>query len=333
MSFRTQFQPVTTTRKKSRRVRAIGAALLSAVALAACLGPLSRVHEGALYRTGESAYDAYFKDVHDLQLVDAAFTDERKASRKPLTDALELTPDPSDAIVTQLARERVLAAAASIGATKLDISEDGARYTTSTGTRGGPDAEKLIVAIETVAASELERAKKLKDFQPRIEAALKTGHDLEPHVKEEFTKYGAQKPIEVRQEMSGSIDALTVMNHHARREARNAEAFVADLARAVTTGGAADAGSASSAWPTMSARPSPGPAPSASASSSASSSPSASSAPKLPPPPPPRPSPPVNNGPAAAPPAKLPPPPPPAAADPPKPPPPKPASTGEVFNP
>ena len=324
-----------TTHEKWRRARAIGAALLSTVAFAACLGSQSRVHEGALYRTGESAYDAYFKDVHDLQLVDAAFADERKASRKPLIDVLELTPDPSDAIVTQLARERVLAAAASLGATKLDISEDGARFTTSTGTRGGPDTEKLIVAIETVVASELERAKKMKDFEPRIEAALKTGHDLEPHVKEEFTKYGAQKPIEVRQEMSGSIDALTVVNHHARREARNAEAFVAELARAVTTGGAAagSASSASSAWPAMSARSSPAPAPatSASAGSSASASPSSSSPPKLPPPPPPR-SPPANNGPATAPPAKLPPPPPPAA-DPPKPPPPKPASTGEVFNP
>jgi hypothetical protein len=314
----------------SRRKKTLLAAVVASAALAACLGSQSRVHEGALYRTGESAYDAYFKDVHDLQLVDAAFEDEKKASRKPLVDALELTPDPSDGIVMQLSHERILAAAASLGATKLEVTDDGAHFMTSTGTRGGADTEKLIFAIEATVASELVRAQKLKDVQPRVEAALKNGHDLEPHVKEDFTKYGAQKPIEVREEMSGSIDALTVVNHHARREARGAESFVRELARAVTTGGASgdagSAGNASSVWPAMSARPSAVAAPSASSSSSSAAS--SPSAPRLPPPPPPaRPSPPANNGGAPK-------PPPPPATDPPKPPPPpKPASTGEVFNP
>ena len=305
------------------------AAVVGTIALAAaCLGPQSRVHEGALYRTGESAYDAYFKDVHDLQLVDATFVDDKKASRKPLVDALELTPDPSDEILTQLARERILAAAATLGATKLDVGEGGVHFATSTGSRGGPDTDKLIAAIETTAASELERAKKLKEIQPRVEEVMKTGHELEPHVKEDFAKYGGQKPIEVRQELSGSIDALTVVNYHSRREARAAEAFVADLQRAVTTGGGA---AATGAWPAMSARPPP-PSPSASTSSSATPGDAgapkpASSAPHTPHPPPP---PPANNGAVAPPTPKLPPPPPP---EPPKPPPPKPASTGEVFNP
>jgi len=286
--------------------------LLPAVAaLAACsllAGP-SRVREGALYRSGEPQYDAYFKDVHEVQLVAANWADEKKASRKPLVDALELTQDAADSTIAQLLHEKVEAAQSSLGTAKLEIVGDDAHFVTGTGSRGSIDA--LATALETTAKSELARAHKLKDLPSRIDALLKTGHELEPHAKEDFAKVGGQKPYEVKAELGASFDVLGSIEANAKREVRGAEAFVADLQRAVAIGAAppaVDAGAPPSAKP-----PPPKPPPV-----------NTGAPPK---PPSPKPPPVAVTPPPPKPPADNPPPPP-------KPPPaPKPTSTGEVFNP
>jgi hypothetical protein len=286
-------------------------ALAVAVACTALTGP-SRVREGALYHAGEPQYDAYFKDVHDVQLVAAGWADDKKASRKPLYDALDLPQDAADSTIAQMVHEKIDAAQAALGTAELKVTGDDVKFVTGSGSRGSVDA--IATALEATAKTELARAHKLKDLPSRVDALLKTGHELEPHAKEDFAKVGGQKPYEVKAELTASFDVLGSIQSNAKREVRGAEAFVADLQRAVALGASAsDAGaapSASSAAPTK--------------------------------PPPPRPQHPAGTGAPKPPPASTgapkPPPPKPPVADnpPPKPPPapkPKPASTGEVFNP
>lgn len=292
----------------SSSTRRLGFACVAALAAACSIlsGP-SRVREGALYRSGEARYDAYFKDVHDVQLAASGFTDEKKASRKPLVDALELTQDAADSTIAQLVHEKVEAAQSSLGTVELKVIGDDAKLVTGTGSRGSIDA--IATALETTTKSELQRAHKLKDLPPKVDALLKTGHDLEPHVKEDFAKVGGQKPFEVKAELAASFDVLGAIDANAKREVRSAEAFVADLQRAVAIG--------ASTVSTPSASDAGAPAPKS----------TAPPRPATPKPAPPKP-PPVATAPPKPPPANDTPPPPP------KPPPaPKPTSTGEVFNP
>lgn len=291
-------------------------AVLALVAACELLGN-SRVRDGQLYRTGESAYDTYFHDVHDLQVAAADLDLDRRAARRPVIDALQLTPDSADATIVQVAHEQLAAAAPQIGAAKLEIDGEEARVRTQSGTRGNPETEKLLLAIEASVKAEIARGKKLRDIQPKIEAVLKAGHELEPHVKDDFAKHDSrgQKPFEVRNELSSSYDVLSVINYRARREARAAESYVADLQRAVAIGGSRDS-TDPSAWPAMPAPSSSASAPDAGTTGGAPTPHASASAP------PPHAAPPRHA------PSPAPQPPAPAPA-----PPPKPTSTGEVFNP
>jgi hypothetical protein len=281
--------------------RWIGTGLVALAAACTLLAGPSRVREGALYRAGEPQYDAYFKDVHEVQLTAAGWADDKKASRKPLCDLLDLPQDAADSTIAQIVHEKIEAAQSSLGTAELKIAGDDVKFVTGSGSRGSVDS--LASALESTAKTELARARKLKDLPTRVDGLLKTGHDLEPHAKEDFAKVGGQKPFEVKAELTASFDVLGSIQTNAKREVRGAEAFVSDLQRAVALG-----------------------QPTASASASASSS----AAPVKPPPPHPHP-PPKPAGTGA-------PKPPPQADNTPKPPPPpkpppKPASTGEVFNP
>ena len=293
-------------------MKRVGFACIAVLAAACSLltGP-SRVREGALYRTGETQYDAYFKEVHDVQVAASTWNDDKKAARKPIVDALQLTADTSDSTIAQLVHEQVEAAQSSLGTAELKVTGDDVKLVSGTGSRGSIDT--LATALEATAKGEIDRAKKMKSLPPRIETLLKTGHDLEPHAKEDFAKVGGQKPFEVKAELTASFDVLGAIATNAKREVRSAESFVADLQRAVALGPAATAAVADA-----------GAAPAVTATTNPPATPR--------PPPKPQPHPqPTSTGQAALP---KPAPPPPADPPPPKPAPaPKPTSTGEVFNP
>src|SRR4051812_13250961 len=103
--------------------RRIVAAMALGVLASACtlLGAPSKVKAGELFEPGVPQYDAYFKDVHELQVTSTGWTDERKASCRPLVDALKLPPDAADVSIVQATHERVVAAGRDVGATKLEV--------------------------------------------------------------------------------------------------------------------------------------------------------------------------------------------------------------------
>jgi hypothetical protein len=206
-----------------------------AATLASCalFVPQSRVKSGQLYRTGDAKYDAYFSEVHDVQIDAATWLEERRSARKQLIDALTLTSDADDSVIAQLAHEQVGAAEPGLGAAKLDVATGDAHFEAS-----GPyaSADAVIRALESTARAELGRARKLDGVPAKIDDLEKRGHDLEPHVQDDFAAVGGQKPFAVKQELGASLDVLDALETRARHEARAAASFVADLQRAVAYG-------------------------------------------------------------------------------------------------
>jgi hypothetical protein len=291
-----------------------GFVLSSLLAAAACsvLGSPSRVRTGQLYAPGSARYDAYFGEVHATQVAEASWPEERKNTRKPLLDALTLVPDADDAAIEQATKDRL-----SSGILRLEVKGTDVHVVENAATRHeGP--QDILVAVETTAHGEVERAKKLSELPARIEALAKTGRELEDHIAEDFNGDG-QKPFEVKEELHASYDVLYFLSQNAMLEKKAADQFVAELGRAVSTGSEVVAAPAAPLPKAKPAKGTPKPEPKREAPTTK----------------PARTEPPVARADTSPPPPKSAPPPPPPKPAPP-PPPPKPAaksSDSEVFNP
>lgn len=199
------------------------------------LGGPSKVRNGELFETGEVRYDAYFKEVHDLQVSSAGWVDDRKASRRPLVDTLKLTPEAADVSIVQAAHERINGVARDVGPTKLEIVGEEAHLTAVGASRVDDPTRELFKAIEATARAELLRGKALRTLPPRVDELTKNGRALEPHVREEFAKHGGRVGTDVQDELAASYEVLGSVSRDSRNGAREAEDFVADLQRAVAT--------------------------------------------------------------------------------------------------
>ena len=211
--------------------------LVVAMSGSACnlLGGPSRVRNGELFETGEVRYDAYFKEVHDLQVSSAGWVDERKASRRPLVDTLKLTPEAADVSIVQAAHERINGVARDVGPTKLEIAGDEAHLTAVGASKVDDPTRELFKAIEATARAELLRGRALRLLPPKVDELTKNGRALEPHVREEFAKHGGRAATDVQDELAASYEVLGSVSRDSRNGAREAEDFVADLQRAVAT--------------------------------------------------------------------------------------------------
>jgi hypothetical protein len=228
---------VSAARSSLARLRGLLAgAVLATFALGgvACdLQPQGKVAQGQLYLSGEARYDAYFRDVHAIQVWAAQWPDDRKATRKPLVNILDLTPDAADVTIIQATHEKTALLTRDAGNIRLDATVDEAHVVPA----GGAKADAaLFHAIEDTAGGELGRAKKLNAMLPKMDELAKLGQSLEPHVDESYQRQGPGKASEVKQELSASLTVLGNITTKARRSIRECDDFVSDLQRAVATG-------------------------------------------------------------------------------------------------
>src|SRR5690242_12832498 len=115
-------------------MRISGWILVFAVASTSCM-PLgqSRVAQGQLYVPGRAEYDAYFRDVHSVQVDASAWADDRKTSHKSLVTALDLTPDAPDVTIIQATHERASKYSARPGTLRLEVTGTDAKVTGTNG--------------------------------------------------------------------------------------------------------------------------------------------------------------------------------------------------------
>jgi hypothetical protein len=196
------------------------------VLLTACAAS-TRVGRGQLFSPGDGRYDAYFKQVHDIQLYVATWSDEKRGTRKPLREALQLLPDASDSTISHAAQDRVK----SLGGPppKLVVNGDTAQVVAGAGAKSDPT---LFKGVEETARAELERVGRLRALEIRLEDLQKQGLSLEEGVDEAFRDENKQR--EVKHELSESISVLRQLAVQAKRQARDGEDFVADLQAALS---------------------------------------------------------------------------------------------------
>jgi hypothetical protein len=211
--------------------------LAGLVALSACnlFEGGTHVREGQLYQPGVASYDHYFKEVHELQLAQTAWPEDKKASRRALIDYLKLSLDAADVTVAQATHERMVGAAHQVGSTRLDIKADDAKVVVANEGRVDGTTKDLFRAIETTVKAELARRKTLNEIPNRIDELTKAGRELEPHVRDDFAKNGGSLASDVKGELTSSYEVLSAISAKARTESREAEDFIAVLDRAVSS--------------------------------------------------------------------------------------------------
>jgi hypothetical protein len=193
----------------------------------------SKVRSGQLYEPGAPEYDAYFKELHLLQVAAAGWDDDKKTSRRPLVDALKFEGDPADVSITQATHERMVAIAHVVGTTRLDVKNDEPHVVAANESRLDAQAKDLFHAVEQVVKSELDRAKALRQVPTKVDVLTKTGRELQPRVQTDFQRRGGDVANEVKQEIDASLEVLGTISTGSRSTAREAEDFVADLQRAI----------------------------------------------------------------------------------------------------
>jgi hypothetical protein len=177
------------------------------------------------------ARDDYFARVHAEQVAAAGWPDEKRATRKSIAATLELTPDAADVSIAQATHERAEVATKDSGGTRLDvIGEDAHAIAVS----GAKDDAALSRAVEESAKSELRRAKKLKSLEVKVAELADEGHALIGYIESNVPS--PTKRTQIQAEINASFHALDDLGRAAKREAREAEDYVADLQRAFRTG-------------------------------------------------------------------------------------------------
>jgi hypothetical protein len=216
----------------SRQTLGVSVLGVSLLATSCMLGGESRLAQGQLYASGDPTYDAFFRDVHQQQVDEASWGDDKKGAHKSLVATLDLTPDAPEVTIIQVTHESSSKIARQPASVRLEIDGTTAHVTASGGTG---DSGALFRAIEDTAHLELERAKRLRGVEPKLDALTKQGAELETHVKADFSKFGGGKGNDVANELTSAHEILTKLKARAESEARESEDFVADLGRALMT--------------------------------------------------------------------------------------------------
>lgn len=201
---------------KSHLPRLVLAAFLMGAAVPACEPlSLSKVAQGQLYQPGDSRFDGFFESVHKEQVDAASWGDDRKAARKPLVSVVAVTPNASDAAMVEALEAR----------TK----------------KGSSDLTAVTPAVDETSRAELERAKKLEVAGERLEQLAVQGRELADQQRRDYVNRGADKADEkksaemreVKSELYSAVDVISSLASDAKRGARSAKAFVADIQRLV----------------------------------------------------------------------------------------------------
>lgn len=239
----------------TRAIRFVLLALLCAVT--SCLQPGATVRHSQLYATGNPDYDAYFKDVHALQIESASWKDDQRTSRRAIIDELKLGPAAADVTIVQAAHERMIAAAHEVGATRLEVKDGGdVRIACPNDNRASAATKQLFQAVETSVKSELARAKTLRAVPPRVDKLTHTGRELDPRIPTDFSK-SRSFATRVKSELDASLEVLEGLSSGARASAREAEDFVADLQRGISADPSEPLPGASSSGPNLKPPPKP----------------------------------------------------------------------------
>lgn len=205
-------------------------ALVLCLALAGCIGS-TKVEHGQRYTPEDTRYEPYFDNVHQQQVSQAGWADEKKAARKPLLDVLTLPPNATDDAIVNATRTR---AKSNGGGGKLDLAS---AHVTPVGNGDPP----LFSAVEESVRLELDRARKRRATTDKLEELAKKGEELKRMADREYENRGAEKAdqkrtdqrLELRKELGASITVMRDMEKDASKDAQSGQDFLEDIGDAI----------------------------------------------------------------------------------------------------
>ncbi|MDB4947261.1 MAG: hypothetical protein JWP97_6795 [Labilithrix sp.] len=192
----------------------------------------TKVGHAQLYQSDDPRFDPYFDSVHQQQVAAAAWPDEKKAARKPLVAVLTLPPNANDDQIIGATRER--AKKLEGGGGRLDVAS---AKVTAIGTADGP----LFAAVEDSVRLELDRARKRRAQQEKLEELARHGEELKRTADREWENRGAEKAdqkksdkrLELRRELGASIKAMRALASDASKDAQDGQVFLEDIGDAI----------------------------------------------------------------------------------------------------
>ncbi len=194
--------------------------------IGACETPHTNMAEGRLFATGETRYDAFFKDVHTQQAAFPFWSDDKRATRKLLTTELDLVVDVDERSLASATRER----AKSSGYFLDEANPNDLRVLALSGTKVDLGFAK---SVEEALRGERVRSRKLRVAESGLVELEKVGRDLLGRVSEDFAKKGIDKTREVRAELNASVLAVGKLKAEVSRFAKEADECSALLAEAI----------------------------------------------------------------------------------------------------
>ena len=183
------------------RLLALSCLFSAAMAMTACEGGFggkpSKMSGGELYQSGDAKYDPYLKKVHEEQVAAAEWAEQSKGARKPITHALNLPPNASNATIIEAAKSK-------------------------------KDDAAVKAAAEETANLERNFADKQKVNAERLDKIANDGLELKKQATEDRRNMGADKAdpekVEKKEEIKREVSAAAEIAGHLRDDAKKGAA-------------------------------------------------------------------------------------------------------------
>jgi len=207
------------------------AALGSASASAGCAGETAaRVATGQPVTTGNSEFDAFFKQVNELRAEAAKADEDEAGARLLLVKALALPEEAGADTTVKAAGERAKKLREAGLMLHLELTPEAKLVTRGKG--GGSEGEAATKAIEEAARSSLALVRRMNELEARAADLQNKRRALRSKTQAEL----GERAEEVERELSASEGVIAEAAELGGKSAGSASQFVLSLAAAVETG-------------------------------------------------------------------------------------------------
>ena len=192
-------------------------ALAPACSLMMNTGGSTSVAAGKLYEPGEADYDAFFKDLYEIQLLMGQAPERESGARARVAKALDLPEGSTNEAIGDGVYERAALLAKAGVMLKMSLSgmEEGGSPAATVVTIGDVKADKdksLVLALETAAKEDAELLASLRKTKKPLDKMRGTGAALETRVDRAFAATSKAKKDEVRANLEDARQLIPLMS-------------------------------------------------------------------------------------------------------------------------
>jgi hypothetical protein len=194
----------------------------------------TNVADGKLYEPGRAEYDAFFKELYDVQLLMGRAPERESAARARVARALDLPESStSDAIGDALyERAAVLAKAGVMLKLSLAGVEEGGSPSATVVTLGDVKEakdKKLVEELDEAVKADAELLADLRKAKKPLDKMPGTAAALEPRIDTAFASSAKSKKDEVHRNFDDARQLIPLMSSRGEEVHRQAEQFLTTL--------------------------------------------------------------------------------------------------------